>query len=107
MEQEGRGGDKARSPRHEVRRYMAPSGQNGRRSKLDVLRASAPGGFVGFKGHPGAEISASACFKRGRRICRKTDRRGRESRKYVVRSRHSREPSKSFITYILVYLLLL
>jgi len=63
MDPEGRAWEQARSARQEVRRQVATSGQNGRRPRLDLLRAAVAERFIGPKGDPGAKISAAARFE--------------------------------------------
>ena len=49
MDREGRAGEQARSARDEVRRHVATSGEDGRRPRLDLLRASIAGRFIALK----------------------------------------------------------
>ena len=63
MDGEGRAWEQARSARDEVRRQVATSGENGRRRRLDLLRAPVAGGFIGSKGDFDAEISPPARFE--------------------------------------------
>src|SRR6516164_581699 len=80
MDREGRVWEQARSARDEVRWQVATSGENGRRPRLDLLRAPVARRFVGSKGDPGAKISTPARFQRRCGICGKADRRPNGSR---------------------------
>jgi len=49
MDRAGRAWEQARSARHKVRRHLATSGENGRRPRLDLLRASSARGLLALK----------------------------------------------------------
>src|SRR5437870_13235652 len=57
---------KARGARDEVWRRTAGSGENGRRSWLDILRSSGAGGLVNIERIPYAKIPTAPRFSRGR-----------------------------------------
>src|SRR4030095_5024221 len=105
MDREGRAGEQARSARGALRRQVAPSGQNGRRPRLDVLRAPIGGRFIGPKGDPGAKISAAACLERRCGICGKADRRPKGSRELANAICHDWMSAKLFTGDILIYFL--
>src|SRR6186997_840669 len=92
MDREGRAWEQARSARDEVRRQVATSDENGRRRRLDLLRAPVAGRFVGSKGDPGAKISTPARFQRRRGICGKADRRPNRGRELDDVISHRLEP---------------
>jgi len=63
MDREGRAWEQARSARDEVRWQVATSGENGRRGRLDLLRAPVAGRFVRSKGDPGANEDVASVEK--------------------------------------------